>query len=125
MFNLKTLILIFPFLMFGCSSEQNKTSPQSDSESQIRYEKIWQQGGVHFVFIENDSSINRSEYRKIAINICEKSSICAVAFWDEKSQTPNSSLPMTDAQAKSKVAHYHFNRNTNYERLLICEEDGC
>jgi hypothetical protein len=94
------------------------------AKSTVKYERIGGQGKVHFVYIEPSPSINKNSYREVADIICERERICIVMFWNERNSMP-SSIPMTDAQVNSKVAHYNLNKNTGVDRVLICAADGC
>jgi hypothetical protein len=111
--------LLIPLILSACSGDTDTSAKPS-----VKYERVSGQGKVHFVYVETTPSINKAAYREIANKVCKGERICIVMFWDDKSSMP-SSIPMTDAQVNSKVAHYNLNKNTGLERVLICAEDGC
>lgn len=106
-------------LLPACGSSESPARPPT-----IQYEEIGTQGMTHFVFAGGLSKADRSTYRQISDYICRETQVCIVMFWDNRAHTPRS-LPMTDEQVNSKVAHYNLNKSTGMDRLLICAEGGC
>lgn len=113
------MILTIVGLLVACGNSE--THPQLPN---INFEEVGMQGKAHFVFVESSPKVNKNSYRQISDYICGREQICIVMFWNTKDQTPRS-LPMTDEQVNSKVAHYNLNKNTGMDRLSICAEDGC
>jgi len=71
------------------------------------------QGVMHLVQMDSDSASNTDKYHIAAGEICRLDRICQVLFWTANAP---SSLPMTDAQANSKVAHWQINMNNGLRR---------
>ena len=88
------------------------------------FETVSSVGLHHFIYVPKSSAMQKKDYKLIANNVCGYQKICIVHFWDSKTNIPIS-MPMTDEQALSKVAHFNKNKNTGYERLLLCSIDGC
>ena len=78
----------------------------------------------HFVHFDAEKLVVRKDFNQVGKAICRKSNMCIVMFWEDKGLVP-SFLPMTDAQVEAKKAHYVINRRTKFERLSLCESDGC
>lgn len=110
--------MFLPVFLSACGDADTPVKPS------VKYERTGGQGKIHLVYIEPAPSINRASYREAVTEICKGERICIVMFWDDKTSMP-SSVPMTDAQVDSKVAHYNLNKNTSLDRLLICAVDGC
>lgn len=111
--------MIIPVFLSACSGDTD--TPANPS---VEYERMGGQGKMHFVYIEPAHSIGKISYRVVANEICRGERICIVMFWDDKYSMP-SSIPMTDAQVNSKVAHYNLNKNTSLDHVSICAVDGC
>ena len=75
------------------------------------------QGMMHFVLIDQKYWKDQDQYRLAIAQICAGKNICQVMFWKDAALVPNK-LPMSDAQAKAKVAHWQYNGNTGHRQLL-------
>jgi hypothetical protein len=75
------------------------------------------QGIMNFVVIDRSQAKNQDIYRVAIAEICGIKPICQVLFWTTGTDAPKS-LPMSDAQVASKVAHWQYNSNTGLRRLL-------
>jgi len=89
-----------------------------------QYKIIAQQAIHYMIVIDTDYKTDRQVLLKISKEICNGQDICVVMFWDDESKAAKS-LPMTDQQVYDKVAHYNLNKNTNLDRLLLCNQDSC
>ena len=114
----KVLLLIIPLfsLLAACGEEVKKPT--------VKYERVGGQGKMHFVYMKKSSEVSRDSYLQVGDYICKGENVCIVMFWDNKSLVP-SSIPMTDKQVDSKVAHYNLNKNTGMQRMAMCATDGC
>lgn len=110
--------MLIPVILSACGDAD------TPAKSSVTYEHMGGQGKIHLIYIEPAPSISRASYRDAVTEICKGERVCIVMFWDDKTSMP-SSVPMTDVQIDTKVAHYNLNKNTSLDRLLICSEDGC
>jgi len=63
--------------------------------------------------MDSAGASNTNNYRLAAREICGLKKICQVLFWTKNAP---SSLPMTNAQVNSKVAHWQIDRNSRLRR---------
>ena len=117
----KIIIAVTASFLFVLACGVDNSEKES---SNLKFEHVGGQGKMHFVYVDPAQHPDRSAYKKIARKICSDGNVCIVMFWDNKDLAPRS-IPMTDEQLNSKVAHYNVNKNTGLERILICSEDGC
>lgn len=110
---------IFALILSACGEDVD-----TQAKPTVEYERTGGQGKIHFVYVESIPEINKMSYREVASKICKDERICIVMFWNDRTSIP-SSIPMTNLQVSSKVAHYNLNKNTGVDRLLICAKDGC
>ena len=90
----------------------------------IYYERISGQGFQHFIHVHESLTTTKSDYIAIAKLVCGDQRVCFSHFWNDKNNVPLS-LPFSDEQINSRIASYNKNKNTGFERVLICAEDGC
>jgi hypothetical protein len=75
------------------------------------------QGVMNFVAIDKGRERDRDVYRFAIAELCGVKPVCQVLFWPADTGAPKS-LPMSDAQVASQVAHWQFNSHTGLRRLL-------
>ncbi len=90
----------------------------------LAFQKISTQGVTHFVYIKASAMHSEKNYLDISQYICDELKVCEVIFWDKRANVPFS-LPLTDQQIKSQVAHYYSNETTNSSTLTICQQAPC
>jgi hypothetical protein len=71
-------------------------------------------GAVHFVVVSTPVAKSDDGLRRVARNICDGASVCAVRFWLNETQAARR-LPMSDEQASHEYASYAVNRNTGLD----------
>jgi hypothetical protein len=112
------LLLVFLLMgTFGCGK-------QAITRPNIAFQKISSHGVTHFVYIKATEIDNDKKYLDVSKYICDELKACIVIFWDKRANVPFT-LPMTDQQANTKIAHYNLNETKNLRRLQICKKDGC
>ncbi|RVU29750.1 hypothetical protein [Neptunomonas marina] len=113
-----TLWALVFLLLSGCFNEGGTV------RSGMTYEVMKEQGAFKLVYVVPLSTKSKVPYREVANKVCAGERICIALFWDEKENVPLS-MPMTDMQVATKVAHYNLNKNTGLDRVRICSNEGC
>lgn len=60
--------------------------------------------------------------QQIARKLCQGKNVCLVHFWDDETKAART-LPMTDNEARSKIAGYSINQNNGNDRF-VCHPFG-
>lgn len=97
---------------------------QAITRPNIAFQKISAHGITHFVYIKPSEVINNQTYLDVSTYICGELKVCIVMFWDKRSNVPFT-LPMTDKQSTTKIAHYSLNENKKLSKLQLCHKEQC
>lgn len=81
------------------------------------WQLLGSQGIMYLVAVDKSEATNQDVYRFAVAHLCAGKSICQVLFWIAGTDAPRS-LPMTDAQVASQVAHWQYNGDTGLRRFL-------
>lgn len=75
------------------------------------------QGDYIFMSVPASHAKNKAYIEHVAKGMCLNKTHCYVGIW-ENGKNAAARLPMTDAQVRSQLAQYDYNRQTGRDRLL-------
>lgn len=74
-------------------------------------------GETHMVVVDTVSLNEDDGYWQAIRTLCAGKRACRIMFWTDEAQVP-AALPLTDAQAKAKVADWLYDESTGHRQLL-------
>lgn len=87
------------------------------SAEKVDLRLLGSQGDHVFMSVPSTHAKDKAFIERAARGVCLGKSHCFVLFWDS-GRGGATRLPMTDAQARSQLAQYDFNRYTKLDRFL-------
>jgi len=97
--------------MTGCFEKKQKITIKTKYQQVGYFEGGSPDVQQYFVYVDLTSIDNPTalvDLKNIAGKLCEKAKWCSVHYWDDLDKAGNT-IPMTDAQAGSKIAGYTIN----------------
>jgi len=119
------LIGFFSLLITGCVEKKQQIIIKTKYQQVGYFEGARPDVQQYFVYVDLTSIDNSTalvDLKNIADKLCEKAKWCSVHYWDDLDKTGNT-IPMTDAQADSKIAAYTIN-SYNGHKEFGCHEFG-
>jgi hypothetical protein len=80
------------------------------------WEQIGEQGSMRFVALTG-ADVSEDLVRNAIAAVCKVDTFCNVAVWQGEASAATS-LPMTDAQVATQLAHWSYNGNTGNRELF-------